>query len=69
MPVGCMVEYDVEECSATEKRAKSDCVHVKETKQVLPRGGDLVYAVAHQHAGGIGSSLHARYILHRKLTL
>jgi hypothetical protein len=63
MPVGCMVEYEVEECSA-EKRAKSDCVHVKVTKQVLPRGGDLVYAVAHQHAGAIGSSLHGQVYTH-----
>ncbi|OEL15592.1 hypothetical protein BAE44_0023389 [Dichanthelium oligosanthes] len=53
----CKVEYQVEECSA-ENRAKNDCVHVQATKQVLPRGGDIVFGVAHQHSGGIGASLH-----------
>jgi hypothetical protein len=53
------VEYQVEECSA-ESRAKNDCVDVMVTKQVLPRGGDIVYGVAHQHSGGIGASLHGQ---------
>ncbi|KAF8758129.1 hypothetical protein HU200_010644 [Digitaria exilis] len=53
----CKVEYQVEECSS-ENRAKNDCVHVQATKQILPRGGDIVFGVAHQHSGGIGSSLH-----------
>ncbi|KAF8644593.1 hypothetical protein HU200_066400 [Digitaria exilis] len=37
---------------------KNDCVHVEATKQILPRGGVIVFGVAHQHSGGIGSSLH-----------
>ncbi|CAO2207421.1 unnamed protein product [Urochloa humidicola] len=53
----CKVEYTVEECSS-ENRARNECVDVKVTKEVLPRGGDVVYAVGHQHAGGIGTSLH-----------
>ncbi|CAO2201791.1 unnamed protein product [Urochloa humidicola] len=54
----CKVEYTVEECSS-ENRARNECVDVKVTKEVLPRGGDIVYAVGHQHAGGTGTSLHA----------
>ncbi|CAL5000870.1 unnamed protein product [Urochloa decumbens] len=53
----CQIEYQVEECSS-EDRAKNDCVHVEATKEVLPRGGDIVFGVAHQHPGGIGASLH-----------
>jgi hypothetical protein len=55
----CKVEYQVEECSS-ESRAKNDCVDVTATKQVLPRGGDIVFGVAHQHSGGIGASLHGQ---------
>ncbi|GJN04084.1 hypothetical protein PR202_ga21601 [Eleusine coracana subsp. coracana] len=53
------VEYQVEECSP-EKRAKNECVHVMAAKQVLPRGGDVVFGIAHQHTGGIGASLHGQ---------
>ncbi|CAO2200947.1 unnamed protein product [Urochloa humidicola] len=53
----CNVEYQVEECSP-EDRAKNDCVHVEMAKQVVPRGGDIVYAGGHQHVGGLGTSLH-----------
>ncbi|TVU04845.1 hypothetical protein EJB05_47982, partial [Eragrostis curvula] len=55
----CKVEYQVEECSS-ENRAKNDCVHVMAAKQVLPRGGDIVFGIAHQHSGGIGASLHGQ---------
>jgi len=60
-PVGLdvQVEYTVEECSS-ENRAKNDCVDVKVTKEVLPHGGNIVFAVGHQHAGGIGTSLHGQ---------
>ena len=53
------VEYTVEECSS-ENRARNDCVDMKVTKEVLPRGGDIVFAVGHQHSGGIGTSLHGQ---------
>jgi hypothetical protein len=55
----CKVEYQVEECSP-QKRANNECIHVKTAKAVLPRGGDIVYGVAHQHSGGSGSSLHGQ---------
>nr|XP_034599192.1 uncharacterized protein LOC117860084 isoform X1 [Setaria viridis]TKW11452.1 hypothetical protein SEVIR_6G234700v2 [Setaria viridis] len=53
----CKVEYTVEACSS-ENRARNECVDVKVTQEVLPRGGDVVYAVGHQHTGGLGTSLH-----------
>jgi hypothetical protein len=55
----------VEECSAAN-RANDDCIHVKTAGALLPRGGDIVFAAAHQHAGGIGSSLYGQVmdILH-----
>ncbi|XP_066331023.1 uncharacterized protein [Miscanthus floridulus] len=49
----CKVEYQVEECAGG-----GECVHVQMATQVLPRGGDVVFGVAHQHSGGIGASLH-----------
>ncbi|CAM0947216.1 unnamed protein product [Alopecurus aequalis] len=55
----CKVDYQVEECRAVN-RANNDCIHVKTVRAVLPRGGDIVYAVAHQHSGGSGSSLHGQ---------
>jgi len=55
----CKVEYMVEECSS-ESRARNECVDVKVATEVMPRGGDVVYAVGHQHAGGIGTSLHGQ---------
>jgi len=45
----CKVEYMVEECSS-ESRARNECVDVKVATEVMPRGGDVVYAVGHQHA-------------------
>ncbi|KQJ99180.1 uncharacterized protein LOC100825330 isoform X2 [Brachypodium distachyon] len=55
----CKVEYQVEECSP-EERANNVCTHVKTAKAVLPRGGDIVFGVAHQHSGGSGASLHGQ---------
>uniref|UniRef100_A0A0D9XA91 Stress up-regulated Nod 19 protein n=1 Tax=Leersia perrieri TaxID=77586 RepID=A0A0D9XA91_9ORYZ len=55
----CMVEYQVEECSPGN-RAKNECIDVKVTKQMLPRGGDVVFGVAHQHSGGLGASIHGQ---------
>ena len=51
------IEYQVEECSSGNQ-AKNDCVHVQVAKQILPRGGDIVFGVGHQHSGGIAASLH-----------
>jgi hypothetical protein len=54
------VEYQVEECSPESRAKNDDCVDITSTRQVLPRGGDIVYGVAHQHSGGIGASLHGQ---------
>jgi hypothetical protein len=53
----CKVEYRVEECAGAGNDG-GECVHVQTATQVLPRGGDFVFGVAHQHSGGIGASLH-----------
>ncbi|KAG0452646.1 hypothetical protein HPP92_025310 [Vanilla planifolia] len=53
----CKVEYTVLPCDSTGKN-KEDCVDVKKTNIILPRGGEIVYGVAHQHTGGTGSALY-----------
>ena len=45
-----------------EGKGTEPCIDVKVTKEVLPRGGDIVFGVAHQHSGGIGASLHGQVI-------
>ncbi|GLT39909.1 hypothetical protein SLA2020_140750 [Shorea laevis] len=49
----CQVEYDVGSCHADEGWTDN-----KRATLALPTGGYLIYGVAHQHAGGIGSSLY-----------
>nr|GMD33897.1 uncharacterized protein LOC109163058 [Ipomoea batatas] len=51
----CEIEYQVEACSAATPA--DECVHSKSLTVSLPKGGDLIYAYAHQHIGGIGSTL------------
>nr|GMD33902.1 uncharacterized protein LOC109163058 [Ipomoea batatas] len=51
----CQIEYQVEACSAATPT--DECVHSKSLTVSLPKGGDLIYAVAHQHIGGVGSTL------------
>lgn len=51
----CRVEYRVDACAAEERGA---CVHTQAATQVLPRGGDVVFGVSHQHSGGIAAALH-----------
>nr|GMD35600.1 uncharacterized protein LOC109163135 [Ipomoea batatas] len=51
----CQFEYGVDACSAAA--ATDECVHSKSLTVSLPNGGDLIYAVAHQHVGGVGSTL------------
>lgn len=36
----------------------SKCIHTAYNEAFLPVGGNVIYAVAHQHAGGLGSTLH-----------
>lgn len=50
----CEVEYTVPKCPEGE----SNCIHKAENVNFFPVGGDVVYGVAHQHSGGIGSTLY-----------
>ncbi|KAG6388424.1 hypothetical protein SASPL_149850 [Salvia splendens] len=51
----CLIEYDVEPCPFG---AENDgCIHTKSLTISLPTGGDVIYGVGHQHAGGFGSTL------------
>lgn len=52
----CKVEYEVESCSDGE--AKDGCSDTKSVRLMFPDGGDVIYGVAHQHTGGIGSTLY-----------
>lgn len=55
----CNVEYDVPSC-ASENVGTAVCVHTQETAMEIPVGGDVIYAVAHQHAGGIGAAIYGQ---------
>ncbi|CAK9186878.1 unnamed protein product [Ilex paraguariensis] len=52
----CLVEYDIEPCSTG--MAMDSCTDTKRVSLSLPTGGDVVYGVAHQHTGGVGSTLY-----------
>ncbi|KAI9126821.1 hypothetical protein K1719_002417 [Acacia pycnantha] len=55
----CMIEYEVDSCRNDHKDS-SKCIDVKRTNLPMPRGGYVIYGVAHQHAGGIGSALYGQ---------
>ncbi|XP_028755641.1 uncharacterized protein LOC114715009 isoform X2 [Neltuma alba] len=55
----CEVEYQVESCSKNQKDV-SDCIDVRRTSLPMPRGGYVIYGVAHQHIGGICSTLYGQ---------
>ncbi|KAJ6748298.1 hypothetical protein OIU79_029416 [Salix purpurea] len=55
--IGCQVEYDVEPCS-TGDAVSDGCIDVQKTSLTIPVGGHVIYGVAHQHTGGIGSTLY-----------
>ncbi|PNX73499.1 stress up-regulated Nod 19 protein [Trifolium pratense] len=55
----CKVEYQVESCS-TDHKEGNGCVHVKRTSVRQQTGGYVIYGVAHQHSGGIGSTLYGQ---------
>ncbi|KAL0342207.1 UNVERIFIED_CONTAM: hypothetical protein Scaly_1883300 [Sesamum calycinum] len=63
----CLDEYDVESCPVGT--ANDGCIHTKTLNVALPTGGDVVYGVAHQHAGGIGSTLYGKIAAGETLTL
>ncbi|XP_072964985.1 uncharacterized protein [Typha angustifolia] len=55
----CKVEYEVKDCSL-ENKANGECIDSKSARLVIPSGGDIVYGVAHQHTGGVGSALYGQ---------
>jgi len=52
----CLIEYSVEPCSKAGQN--SGCVETRSVSITLPTGGHMIYGVAHQHSGGIGSALY-----------
>jgi len=54
----CKVEYDVMESCTPTGMTSSVCIDTRRTSLSLPSGGYVVYGVAHQHTGGIGSTLY-----------
>ncbi|KAH7302279.1 hypothetical protein KP509_23G063800 [Ceratopteris richardii] len=55
----CKVEYDVSPCSS-EEIGTSECIHTQESTMEVPIGGEVVYAVAHQHKGGVGAAIYGQ---------
>ncbi|KAI9126924.1 hypothetical protein K1719_002520 [Acacia pycnantha] len=55
----CEIEYQVESFSIKQKDG-SDSIDVKRTSLSMPKGGYVIYGVAHQHSGGVGSTLYGQ---------
>lgn len=53
----CKIEYEVEPCESSAVSA-GRCIDSKRKSFIMPKGGYLIYGVAHQHAGGVGSALY-----------
>ncbi|XP_057970321.1 uncharacterized protein LOC131159436 [Malania oleifera] len=53
----CLIEYEVELCSAASM-ADYGCIDTKRSSLTMQTGGYVIYGVAHQHSGGIGSALY-----------
>ncbi|OAE20519.1 hypothetical protein AXG93_948s1260 [Marchantia polymorpha subsp. ruderalis] len=45
-------EYDITKC--TKGTPHEECIHTLQSVEGLPMGGDLIFAVLHQHSGGLG---------------
>ncbi|KAL5992472.1 hypothetical protein ACLOJK_013391 [Asimina triloba] len=56
---GCQFEYSIEACS-TWDGDDGRCVHSKNSKAMLPHGGNIIFGVGHQHWGGRGVALYGR---------
>lgn len=41
---------------------RNQCIDTKRTSLSLPDGGYVIYGVAHQHSGGLGSHLYGEVI-------
>nr|GEZ41583.1 putative stress up-regulated Nod 19 [Tanacetum cinerariifolium] len=52
----CLIEFDVEQSSSGV--ANNDYISTRRSSVSFPATGDVVYGVAHQHSGGIGSALY-----------
>ncbi|XP_076898614.1 uncharacterized protein LOC143552221 [Bidens hawaiensis] len=52
----CLIEYDIEK--STTGIATNDFTSSRRSSVKFPIAGDVVYGVAHQHSGGIGSTLY-----------
>ncbi|KAK3008368.1 hypothetical protein RJ639_014076 [Escallonia herrerae] len=52
----CQIEYVIESCNSDV--ASDGCFDTKRVSLSMPTGGDVIYGVAHQHTGGIGSALY-----------
>ncbi|KAI4297322.1 hypothetical protein L6164_037216 [Bauhinia variegata] len=55
----CQIEYDIDRCNTTQKHY-SGCTDVKKTSFPMIKGGYVIYGVARQHAGGLGSTLYGQ---------
>ncbi|KAK9684372.1 hypothetical protein RND81_10G205700 [Saponaria officinalis] len=55
----CKVEYEVEPCKPSVV-SNDKCVDSKRLSFHMPQGGYLIYGVAHQHSGGVGSALYRK---------
>lgn len=52
------VEYNVEESCSAASTASDRCLDNQWAMVTMPTGGYVVYGVAHQHTGGLGSTLY-----------
>lgn len=55
----CKVEYEISQCDSSTVSANG-CIDTKRMSFNMPRGGNVIYGVAHQHSGGIGSALYRK---------
>lgn len=53
------VEYDISPCGSSAMAA-NECSDTKKISFDMPRGGYVIYGVAHQHSGGIGAALYRK---------
>lgn len=54
--INMQIEYDIEK--STTGFATNNFTSTRRSSVILPIDGDVVYGVAHQHSGGIGSALY-----------
>ncbi|KAL6003507.1 hypothetical protein ACLOJK_023738 [Asimina triloba] len=57
--MGCQVEYEVKPCGASDKN-RGRCIDEKKARMIMPRGGNLIYGVGHQHWGASSIALYGQ---------